>query len=114
MAASQPSYATGVDRQDEELRRRNLQSNQQYNAGWQPQDLKEKSKEKVCIHYICFYEGFKFLWELMQEMQKPRSLLDQLDEYEWIIAPLVFTALAFFTRMWKIGLSPIVTWDEAQ
>jgi len=37
-----------------------------------------------------------------------------LDEYEFIIAPLVFTALAFFTRMWKIGLSPIVTWDEAQ
>jgi dolichyl-phosphate-mannose-protein mannosyltransferase len=37
-----------------------------------------------------------------------------LDEYEYLIAPLVFTALAFFTRMWKIGLSPIVTWDEAQ
>jgi dolichyl-phosphate-mannose-protein mannosyltransferase len=37
-----------------------------------------------------------------------------LDEYEFLIAPLVFTALAFFTRMWKIGLSPIVTWDEAQ
>jgi len=37
-----------------------------------------------------------------------------LDDYEFLIAPLVFTALAFFTRMWKIGLSPIVTWDEAQ
>lgn len=36
-----------------------------------------------------------------------------LDEYEFIIAPIVFTLLAFFTRMWKIGLSPIVTWDEA-
>lgn len=42
------------------------------------------------------------------------SFVDILDEYEFIIAPLVFTALAFFTRMWKIGLSPIVTWDEAQ
>lgn len=30
-----------------------------------------------------------------------------------MIAPLVFTALAIFTRLWKIGLSPIVTWDEA-
>ena len=37
-----------------------------------------------------------------------------MDEYEFLIAPIVFTALAFFTRMWKIGLSPIVTWDEAQ
>jgi hypothetical protein len=42
------------------------------------------------------------------------SILDVLDEYEWIWAPLIFTALAIFTRMWKIGLSPIVTWDEAQ
>jgi dolichyl-phosphate-mannose-protein mannosyltransferase len=37
-----------------------------------------------------------------------------LDEWEFIIAPLIFTALAFFTRLYKIGLSPIVTWDEAQ
>ncbi|MDA4133634.1 MAG: hypothetical protein OK454_11015 [Thaumarchaeota archaeon] len=27
---------------------------------------------------------------------------------------MLFTFLAFFTRMYKIGLSPIVTWDEAQ
>lgn len=31
-----------------------------------------------------------------------------------MIAPIVFTALAFFTRLYKIGLSNIVTWDEAQ
>lgn len=37
-----------------------------------------------------------------------------LDEWEFLIAPIVFTALSFFTRMWKIGLSDIVTWDEAQ
>ena len=37
-----------------------------------------------------------------------------LDDYEFLLAPLVFTALAFFTRMWKIGISNIVTWDEAQ
>lgn len=50
-----------------------------------------------------------------QVQQKPQSsLLSILDEWEWIIAPIIFTALAFFTRMWKIGLSPIVTWDEAQ
>ena len=37
-----------------------------------------------------------------------------LDDYEFIIAPLLFTAAAFFTRTWKIGISNIVTWDEAQ
>lgn len=42
------------------------------------------------------------------------SLLKLVDEYEVFIAPLVFTAFSFFTRMWKIGLSDIVTWDEAQ
>lgn len=46
--------------------------------------------------------------------QNEPSFLDLLDEYEYIIAPLLFTFLAFFTRLWKIGLSPIVTWDEAQ
>ena len=42
------------------------------------------------------------------------SILKFFDDYEFLLAPLVFTALAFFTRMWKIGLSDIVTWDEAQ
>jgi dolichyl-phosphate-mannose-protein mannosyltransferase len=46
---------------------------------------------------------------------KPQpSELDVLSDWEWLIAPIVFTALAFFTRLYKIGLSPIVTWDEAQ
>lgn len=42
------------------------------------------------------------------------SILQFLDEYEFILAPLIFTAFALFTRLWRIGLSPIVTWDEAQ
>lgn len=41
------------------------------------------------------------------------SVLDTFNEYESIIAPILFTFLAFFTRLYKIGLSPIVTWDEA-
>lgn len=49
-----------------------------------------------------------FSWQVQQ------SILSILDEYEFLIAPLIFTFLAFFTRMYKIGLSPIVTWDEAQ
>lgn len=45
---------------------------------------------------------------------QPFSVISLLDEYEFIWAPLIFTFFAFFTRMYKIGLSPIVTWDEAQ
>lgn len=44
---------------------------------------------------------------------KEQSFLDSIANWEWIVAPAVFTFLAFFTRFWKIGLSPIVTWDEA-
>ncbi|KAL3959803.1 hypothetical protein ACCO45_004920 [Purpureocillium lilacinum] len=44
----------------------------------------------------------------------PKSFAETFDEWEPIFAPLIFTALAFFTRLWKIGLSDIVTWDEAQ
>jgi dolichyl-phosphate-mannose-protein mannosyltransferase len=43
-----------------------------------------------------------------------QTFLQFLDEWEFIIAPVIFTFFAFFTRMYKIGLSPIVTWDEAQ
>jgi dolichyl-phosphate-mannose--protein O-mannosyl transferase len=46
--------------------------------------------------------------------QKEATFLETLDDLEWIIAPILFTLFAFFTRMYKIGLSPIVTWDEAQ
>ncbi|KAF7914479.1 uncharacterized protein EAF01_000885 [Botrytis porri] len=42
-----------------------------------------------------------------------QSIVGFLDEWEFLIAPLVFTIFAFFTRLYKIGLSPIVTWDEA-
>lgn len=42
------------------------------------------------------------------------SIFRTLDEWEWVIAPIVLSFLAFFTRFYKIGLSPIVTWDEAQ
>ena len=50
----------------------------------------------------------------LKHLQPAQGLTAFLDEYEYLIAPLIFTALSFFTRMWKIGLSDIVTWDEAQ
>ncbi|MBE3049921.1 hypothetical protein IMZ48_46970 [Candidatus Bathyarchaeota archaeon] len=37
-----------------------------------------------------------------------------LDDWEPVITPIIFTLLAAFTRLYKIGLSNIVTWDEAQ
>ncbi|KAK4166182.1 Dolichyl-phosphate-mannose--protein mannosyltransferase 2 [Cladorrhinum sp. PSN259] len=46
-------------------------------------------------------------------VKKQLSVLDIFDQTEWILAPIIFTVLAFFTRFYKIGLSNIVTWDEA-
>ncbi|KAF2454431.1 protein O-mannosyl-transferase 2 [Lineolata rhizophorae] len=83
-------FGTGAEVGGDELRRRNVPGVEQPVAGEMHIQPEEKSKEK-----------------------KGKSVLELLDEYEWIYAPLIFTALAFFTRMWKIGLSPIVTWDEA-
>lgn len=34
-------------------------------------------------------------------------------EIERILGPIIFTALALFTRLYRIGASNIVTWDEA-
>ncbi|KAL1866591.1 hypothetical protein VTK73DRAFT_4647 [Phialemonium thermophilum] len=51
--------------------------------------------------------------ESKNTLKKDASVVQVLNDWEWVIAPLVFTALAFFTRFYKIGLSPIVTWDEA-
>ncbi|KAF4214340.1 hypothetical protein CNMCM8980_004674 [Aspergillus fumigatiaffinis] len=44
---------------------------------------------------------------------KPSSFSSILDSWEPFIAPIVLTALAVFTRMYRIGRSNIVTWDEA-
>ncbi|PHH69025.1 hypothetical protein CDD80_7062 [Ophiocordyceps camponoti-rufipedis] len=44
---------------------------------------------------------------------KDVDLFDAFDDWEPIFAPLLFTLLALLTRLWKIGLSNIVTWDEA-
>jgi dolichyl-phosphate-mannose--protein O-mannosyl transferase len=55
------------------------------------------------------------LWnQLLTATVQGPSFLEVLDEWEFIIAPVLFTFFAFFTRLYKIGLSPIVTWDEAQ
>ncbi|OAA67891.1 protein O-mannosyl transferase [Niveomyces insectorum RCEF 264] len=41
------------------------------------------------------------------------SIWQLLSDWEVVYAPIIFTAVALFTRLYKIGLSNIVTWDEA-
>ncbi|KAI7028868.1 hypothetical protein KC352_g47740, partial [Hortaea werneckii] len=81
--------ASGVDQG--ELKRRNVQG--QANGSYIPKEAEDKMDEK--------------------SKQQANGFLQALDDYEFLIAPIIFTALAFFTRMWKIGISNIVTWDEA-
>ncbi|GKZ27908.1 protein O-mannosyltransferase 2, partial [Aspergillus brasiliensis] len=45
--------------------------------------------------------------------QEPASFRSAVASWEPIFAPLFLTALAIFTRMYHIGRSDIVTWDEA-
>ncbi|GKZ32668.1 protein O-mannosyltransferase 2 [Aspergillus brasiliensis] len=46
--------------------------------------------------------------------QEPASFRSAVASWEPMFAPLFLTALAIFTRMYHIGRSDIVTWDEAQ
>ncbi|MCJ1399559.1 Protein O-mannosyltransferase 2 [Xylographa trunciseda] len=92
MATSRASHATGAVQNGHDLRRRNVPISNKSNGSLvqEPDTIDQKKSQKP-----------------------QQSILSILDEYEFLIAPLIFTFLAFFTRMYKIGLSPIVTWDEA-
>ncbi|KIW57650.1 hypothetical protein PV05_02217 [Exophiala xenobiotica] len=92
MATVKGGYTTGAGQDEAELRRRNVTSYDNANG----------------------QHVYKVEAEDTKKLQKPKSgLLDVLDEWEFLIGPFVFTAFALFTRLWRIGLSPIVTWDEA-
>ncbi|KAI9831248.1 MAG: hypothetical protein M1819_005176 [Sarea resinae] len=88
---SKPSYATGANVDGQDLRRRNVPG--QGHNGQSAHESAEVDKKK--------------------SYKSKRSTISYLDEYEFLLAPIIFTALSFFTRFHKIGLSPIVTWDEA-
>ncbi|KAL2202206.1 dolichyl-phosphate-mannose-protein mannosyltransferase [Sarocladium strictum] len=45
--------------------------------------------------------------------KKEPTFFESFDAWEPVFAPIIFTLLAFGTRLWKIGMSNIVTWDEA-
>ena len=108
---------TGADAQAEELRRRNVAAQSQASAPVAAQvQEKEKSKDKVrrLAQVASELSIFWWLQGPFANHTQPFNIISFLDEYEFIWAPLIFTFFAFFTRMYKIGLSPIVTWDEAQ
>ena len=96
--ATAPSrgLATGASRDDAELHRRNVQSYETAN-GQHVVKLEADDTKK-----------------LQPRPQSSGSILQILDEWEVVIAPIIFTGFALFTRLWRIGLSNIVTWDEAQ
>ena len=112
MAESNAGLATGADQNGYDLRRRNVPSQEGTNGSiTKPPDTEDTKKTRKVRQQKRHTISIKSLTGCVQPQT---SILAILDEYEFLIAPLIFTALAFFTRMYKIGLSPIVTWDEAQ
>nr|KMM63971.1 O-mannosyl-transferase 2 [Coccidioides posadasii RMSCC 3488] len=91
MASNETAFATGAS-SSADVRRRNVPGSEKANGGSGVPEIVVDGKKAFA---------------------KKSSFLDVLDEWEFLIAPVIFTALAFFTRMWRIGLSNIVTWDEA-
>ncbi|EJT79090.1 dolichyl-phosphate-mannose-protein mannosyltransferase 2 [Gaeumannomyces tritici R3-111a-1] len=89
MAAVPAAVASGADLGD--LRRRNVPGEE--TAPLIPKVEADDDKKKAA--------------------KKQPSILEVLDQWEFLIAPVVFTILAFFTRFYQIGKSNIVTWDEA-
>jgi len=121
MASEKGAVASGLDAETQATRRRNVPSNSP-NGGLVDRveiDDKKIQKKKVCEYAIpnrrasagALFQGMMLTLCFYQPEQ---TFLQFLDEWEFIIAPVIFTFFAFFTRMYKIGLSPIVTWDEAQ
>jgi dolichyl-phosphate-mannose-protein mannosyltransferase len=112
MAASHGAFTTGTD--DGDVRRRNIQSYEKSNGSTvyklEAEDAKKLSEVNT-VQAIPLRLRFS---QVLTPTQQKSGFVAFLDEWEFLIAPLIFTALAFFTRMWRIGLSPIVTWDEAQ
>ncbi|KAI9807529.1 MAG: hypothetical protein M1825_005469 [Sarcosagium campestre] len=91
--ASNGGLSTGADLHAQDVTRRNV------------------SKDGVQVAQDSSY--YEIDLKKLQRPQSQSSLLSYLDEYEIVLAPIIFTFLAFFTRMYKIGQSDIVTWDEA-
>ncbi|OAX80080.1 hypothetical protein ACJ72_05594 [Emergomyces africanus] len=93
MAGYEAALATGTP-QNHDLRRRNVVGVEKGGNG---------VKQNILLEF-----------DTKKKAPRKATFINFLDEWEVIIAPLIFTAFSFFTRMWRIGKSDIVTWDEAQ
>ncbi|KAF3483580.1 dolichyl-phosphate-mannose-protein mannosyltransferase 2 [Arthroderma uncinatum] len=91
MAANDRAFASGTS-PIADVRRRNVPGSEKNNANVPIPSIEVDGKKLT---------------------EKSPSFCEILDDLEVFIAPLIFTALACFTRLWRIGLSDIVTWDEA-
>ena len=96
MASDRAVHATGAVAEEDSLRRRNVETHKGTNGSINVSQVEVDDKKS------------------QKKSSASGGLLQVLDDYEILIAPLIFTALAFFTRLWRIGISDIVTWDEAQ
>lgn len=114
MAAQTSVHASGIEQDGIAIRRRVMNGDgtqtiipQDYEVDNKKTQAKKvaypHSSAKTCPHF-----------HLTHIHQAQGGFMQFLDEWEFVLAPLIFTLLAFFTRLYKIGLSPIVTWDEAQ
>jgi dolichyl-phosphate-mannose-protein mannosyltransferase len=112
MASANSPFTSGKD--DGDVRRRNVQSYEKANGGTVYRLEAEDTKKLQKVSQLKPPQNRPVLPQLLTTIKPKSGLLATLDEWEFLIAPLIFTAFAFFTRMWRIGLSPIVTWDEAQ
>jgi len=91
MSASQSPTTTGRE-QAPDIRRRNVGGSEK---GGRTIDSHFRDSKEAKVH------------------SKSPSALAMFDEWEVVIAPVIFTLLSFFTRVYRIGISNIVTWDEA-
>ena len=107
MASQQNGAATGIAKDDAELRRRNVHTYEKANGG---QVVRLEAEDKKKIKKQVGWLSFQFCAAAINQQLQ----VSVLEQYEYIIVPVIFTIIALVTRLYKIGLSPIVTWDEAQ
>jgi dolichyl-phosphate-mannose-protein mannosyltransferase len=111
MAASKAGFTTGVGGDQADIRQRHVAGYEKANGG---QVVKVEAEDTKKLQKVRLSRTKQEPQLTSHQQPKSSSFLQTLDDYEFLIAPLIFTAFALFTRLWKIGLSPIVTWDEAQ
>lgn len=103
------AVTTGAAQDQNELRKRNVSAYENANGG---HVVRVEAEDKKKLRKVSKTWMKMLMRHVIDYRQQPETSF--FEEYEFIIAPVIFTIIALATRLWKIGLSPIVTWDEAQ